>query len=224
MKLFDSRPFKSEFIRNVLTLVSGTTFAQALPILISPILSRIYTPENFGVFALYTSMVTIFVVIATGQYHIAVMLPKSDRTSVNILMISTLLAAGFFILLTPVTIIFKDELADFFKESQFAYWIFYFPAGMLLLGLFRAFTYWFGRYKKYRFVAMGTVGLAFVTSGMNLVFGFGGYGTGGLVYSHLFGLATAVIIFSFLIILEVLKGFYHLILQSLIIFTIKLQV
>jgi len=43
---------KSEFAKNVLTLMTGTTIAQAIPIAISPILTRIYTPEDFGVFAL----------------------------------------------------------------------------------------------------------------------------------------------------------------------------
>jgi len=38
---------KSEFSRNVLTLMTGTTIAQAIPIAISPILTRVYTPENF---------------------------------------------------------------------------------------------------------------------------------------------------------------------------------
>ena len=43
---------KSEFAKNVLTLMTGTTIAQAIPIAISPILTRLYTPEDFGVFAL----------------------------------------------------------------------------------------------------------------------------------------------------------------------------
>ncbi len=38
---------KSEFSKNVLTLMTGTTIAQAIPIAISPILTRIYTPEDF---------------------------------------------------------------------------------------------------------------------------------------------------------------------------------
>ena len=43
---------KSEFAKNVLTLMTGTTIAQAIPIAISPILTRLYTPEDFGVFNL----------------------------------------------------------------------------------------------------------------------------------------------------------------------------
>ena len=49
---------KSEFTKNVLTLMTGTTIAQAIPIAISPILTRIYTPEDFGVFALYIAIVS----------------------------------------------------------------------------------------------------------------------------------------------------------------------
>jgi len=46
MKNFFRKP-KSEFSRNVLTLMTGTTIAQAIPIAISPILTRIYTPKDF---------------------------------------------------------------------------------------------------------------------------------------------------------------------------------
>ena len=70
---------KSEFGRNVLTLMTGTTIAQAIPIAISPILTRIYTPEDFGVFALYISISTIFAVIVTGRYELAIMLPKKNK-------------------------------------------------------------------------------------------------------------------------------------------------
>jgi len=58
----------SEFSRNVLTLMTGTTIAQAIPIAISPILTRIYTPEDFGVFALsiiisfFISLITLIIV------------------------------------------------------------------------------------------------------------------------------------------------------------------
>ena len=70
---------KSDFSRNVLTLMTGTTIAQAIPIAISPILTRIYTPEDFGVFALYMSIVSIISVVATGGYEMALMLPQDDE-------------------------------------------------------------------------------------------------------------------------------------------------
>ena len=50
---------KSSFTKNVLTLMTGTAVAQAIPIAISPILTRLYTPSDFGVFALFFSIVAI---------------------------------------------------------------------------------------------------------------------------------------------------------------------
>ncbi len=63
---------KSEFSRNVLTLITGTSIAQAIPIAISPILTRLYTPEDFGVLALYIAIFSIISVIATLRYEFGV--------------------------------------------------------------------------------------------------------------------------------------------------------
>ena len=75
---------KSEFSKNVLTLMTGTTIAQAIPIAISPILTRIYTPEDFGVLALFVAITSIFGSIANGRYELAIMLPKKDENAINI--------------------------------------------------------------------------------------------------------------------------------------------
>ena len=66
--------FRGEFLKNVATLISGATFVQIVAILIYFILSRIYTPEDFGVFGLYMSIVSITGIIATGKYEMAVLL------------------------------------------------------------------------------------------------------------------------------------------------------
>ena len=54
---------KSDFFRNVVTLMTGTTIAQAIPIAISPILTRIYTPEDFGLYALFIALASIIAVV-----------------------------------------------------------------------------------------------------------------------------------------------------------------
>lgn len=56
------------FARNVITLMTGTTFAQILTIIVAPILTRLYGPEDYGVLALYTSILGIFTVIACWRY------------------------------------------------------------------------------------------------------------------------------------------------------------
>ena len=63
LKIFRNIIPKSSFTRNVLTLMSGTTIAQAIPLAISPILTRIYSPEDFGVLALFNTICVILALL-----------------------------------------------------------------------------------------------------------------------------------------------------------------
>jgi O-antigen/teichoic acid export membrane protein len=75
---------KSEFGRNVLTLMTGTTIAQSIPVAITPILTRLYTPEDFGLLAVFVALTAILGSIANGRYELAIMHPEKDEESINI--------------------------------------------------------------------------------------------------------------------------------------------
>jgi len=79
---------RNEFNRNVLTLMTGTTIAQIIPIAISPILTRIYLPEDFGLFALYLAISGLMAVGATGRYEMAIILPKENSMAVYLILLS----------------------------------------------------------------------------------------------------------------------------------------
>jgi O-antigen/teichoic acid export membrane protein len=89
---------KSEFSRNVLTLMTGMMIAQAIPIAISPILTRIYTPEDFGLLALFLAIFSILSIIATGRYELAIMSPESDDEAKDIVFLSILVALFVFLI------------------------------------------------------------------------------------------------------------------------------
>lgn len=103
---------RSDFAKNVITLMTGTTIAQAIPIAISPILTRIYAPEDFGVFALYMAIASIFAVIATGRYEMAIMLPheEDDVKSIVKLIILILITITFFVFLSIFILIIQLQL------------------------------------------------------------------------------------------------------------------
>ncbi len=76
--------------------MTGTGIAQAIPIAIIPILTRMFSPEDFGLLALYAACVSILGVVATGRYEIAIMLPKDDEDARLLLQLSMLVALVFF--------------------------------------------------------------------------------------------------------------------------------
>lgn len=91
---------KSEFNRNVLTLMTGITVAQAIPVAISPVLTRLYTPEDFGIFALNLSLISIFAATGGARYDSIILLPKM---SISILL---LLILGLSILTLLILLLF----------------------------------------------------------------------------------------------------------------------
>ncbi|MDU5307910.1 MAG: oligosaccharide flippase family protein [Varibaculum cambriense] len=75
---------RSKFIGQVLTLVTGTALAQAVGIALSIPLARLYTPDDFGHFAIFTAITSFAAAFAALRYDLAIVLPKSDEVAKQI--------------------------------------------------------------------------------------------------------------------------------------------
>ena len=69
---------QSTFIRNVSILVSGTIVAQVIAVLASPILSRLYSPEQFGEYAIFITIVGLLSTISSLSYEMAIVKQKEE--------------------------------------------------------------------------------------------------------------------------------------------------
>lgn len=186
---------RSEFSRNVLTLMTGTTIAQAIPIAISPILTRIYTPEDFGVFALYMSIASIVSVVATGRYELAIMLPKKDEDALNIVALSVIIAFFVSMISFLIVFIFNAQITELLGNPEISNWLYFIPITVLLAGIYQSFNYWSNRKKQYKRLATSRVIQSGTASATNLGMGFGGFGSSGLVLGQMMGqgMATGIL-------------------------------
>jgi len=186
---------KSEFSRNVLTLMTGTSIAQAIPIAISPILTRIYTPEDFGVFALYMSVASILSVVATGRYELAIMLPKKDEDAINIVALSIMISFFVSFITLLIVFFFNASLTSLLGNPEISAWLYFVPLTVLLTGIYQSFNYWSNRKKEYKRLATSRVVQSGVTATTNLGMGFNGFGASGLIVGGVLGqgVATAVL-------------------------------
>ncbi|MEX8494368.1 lipopolysaccharide biosynthesis protein [Sphaerotilus sp.] len=71
-----------ELLRATLTLLAGGALAQALPLLLGPLLTRLYTPDEFGAFHLFAAVATNLAVVACGRYEFALPLARGDSEAV----------------------------------------------------------------------------------------------------------------------------------------------
>jgi len=185
LKNIFSNIWKNEFNRNVLILVSGTTIAQVIPILITPLLTRLYTPADFGVLALFISVVSIISVIACGRYELAIMLPEKDEDALNLIVVALLinifvsLAFFFFILL------YGDWFLKLIKAEVLKSWIYFAPLMVFWNGIFNILNYANSRFKLYKDIAKARVYKSISMAIVQLILGFLKSGHSGLITGHL---------------------------------------
>lgn len=148
---------KSEFSRNVLTLMTGTTIAQAIPIAISPILTRIYSPQDFGIFALFLAIVGFFSVVSSARYEQALLVPREDEDAINIFALGFLINIFISIFLFLVVAIFHEEITNLFNNKEIGIWLWFAPLTVFFTGLFNLLTYWNNRKKHYANITKATI-------------------------------------------------------------------
>ncbi|MNJ14193.1 colanic acid exporter [compost metagenome] len=184
---------RSEFLRNVVTLMTGTTLAQAIPIAAMPLMTRLYTPEDFGVLALYMSVAAIISVIITGRYEIAVMLPEQDEDAASLVVLSLSIAATISLILLCVVFFFNKDIQHLLNNRVIGPWLYLIPPTVFITGVWQALNYWNNRSKKFKRLAMSRLAQG---GGMTAAqFALQGLSNGGLIVGYLIGQVSAVSVF-----------------------------
>lgn len=168
MKSLLNRLTKSEFLKNVFTLVSATGIAQAISLAIYPVLTRIYTPAEHGLFALYLSIVTITAIISTGKYELAVMIPRKEKDGAGLTVLSILLSFAFSLLLLVLVAIFRKSIPAWLGNEYIYKWLYFIPLSTFLVAVFQSLSFWMNRRSAYRTIAGANLGQSVINSAVKL--------------------------------------------------------
>ncbi len=185
---------KSELIKSALVLSSGTVLAQGISYLLTPFITRLYSPEDFGEFGIIMRIVAFLAVIGAARYEYAIPLPKKHehafhiyRLSLRILMWTvglTLVAGGIFWL-------FKSN-----SNNSLFY--------IVLISAITGFTvfisigrHWAIRMKWFKNITISTLLTSATTNTAKLLAGVAGMGVFGLAISTLLGVIVGSLVFVF---------------------------
>lgn len=186
---------KTTFRGDVFRLVSGTAGAQVIGLLATPIITRIFAPEAFGVAAVFASVTSIFVVIACGRYDLSILLPDKDSEAANQLGLSVLCAFALATCLCFLTWLCGAELLNWFNLSALVPYRWLIPATILIGGIYNALNYWNTRTKHFSRLSIAQVSNSICANGSKLVGGHMGFvGGGTLLLSQFSGLGLSTIV------------------------------
>src|SRR5699024_7039108 len=114
MKTMILNVLKKKFVRNVIMIVASNAGAQAIAMIMSPIMTRMYGPEAFGMMGTFSSIINILVPIAALAFPIAIVLPKRDINAKKIIELSLIITVFNAILSLILLLFFNNSIVILF--------------------------------------------------------------------------------------------------------------
>jgi lipopolysaccharide exporter len=184
---------KKGFLDNVLELVTGTTIAQIVGIVIVPILARLFSPNDFGTADLFVSISSVIGVVVCLRYELAIMLPDSDVEAINVL-VGALLSAFLVSLLSGLGLFLcRNMLLQWLQAPDLHAYLRYIPFVVWLMGVNVSLTYWLSRQKRFRELSFSRVANTVGSTGTKLSAGLLGIQNAtGLITGYIAGLLASV--------------------------------
>ncbi|MDQ1298338.1 MAG: hypothetical protein QG558_877 [Campylobacterota bacterium] len=146
----------------IATLMSGSLAAQVIMFAAMPIITRLYSADEFGMYSLFFSIISIVGVVSSWKYDLAIMLPKSDRDAQALVFLSI----GITTVMTAISIIvvylLYDFLITYFTGAPYIIWLI--PLGIGITGFFQIFNAYSSRQQFYKKIATVKVSNSLLTA------------------------------------------------------------
>ncbi|REA62503.1 hypothetical protein DSL64_09650 [Dyadobacter luteus] len=173
------------FLKNVLTLVSGTALAQLITVGVYPICSRLYSPEDYGFIEVIVSVTAILTSVACLKYEQGIVLPAQDEEGFSLLKMSILI--NFFVstLLLISICFFSGTFAIWLGRAELKNYLFAIPFLVFFSALFVTVRFYAIRKSEFKLIARVSVEKAIIGGITQIVFGLAKLGSLGLIITQL---------------------------------------
>jgi lipopolysaccharide exporter len=183
------------FLGSVLALSGGAVIAQAIGMIFTPVITRLFLPEAFGIAAIFASIVTVGGLVSCFTYERAILLPKTDEEASNIFVLCCILLLGVTGLVVLLTGLVGTELLEYFEASEFTSYKWLVPCGVFLFGLAGPLRYWNTRHKQFKRLALVRIEASAAYIFLTIGIGFAGFTTGlFLILARMLGLLAPPVI------------------------------
>lgn len=158
---------KNEIVRNCTTLLSGTAVAQCITFLAYPIIARLYSSEDFGLYTTILSYIDILVILSTARYEQAIMISKDKKEIAAIVKLCRRLCLGVTVLITIVACI----ILAFNEASKLDMLILFIPLLVFFNGQYRIYLLLFNKYKEFKQIAFSDISTNISATIFKIIFG-----------------------------------------------------
>ena len=144
---------KNRFLRNVAIVATGTAGAQAIAMGFSPIITRLYGPEIFGLVGSFMAILAVLTPMVALAYPIAIILPEDDEDAKGLAKLSVLIALATSAIAAVIIAQSNDHMLKIFGLEELNNYLLLIPLAMLFAGLQQIIEQWLIRKRMFRLTA-----------------------------------------------------------------------
>lgn len=201
------------FVKQFLTLLTGSVSAELILFAFTPLLTRIYSEEAFGIFFMFSSVAMILRVVAGLRFELALVLPKKNEHAINLFITAlffNLIINSIFLIL----IYFLNEtISEKIFKTDIGIWLYILPVSSFFLANFEIFSAWSNRIETYKSISISKIGKSTSTGIFQTAFNF--------IHSISTGLIAGLITGQIISVLLILKLNFESIYSNLKYFSIQ---
>tara|TARA_R110001583_G_scaffold195448_1_gene373750 strand:- start:11871 stop:13142 length:1272 start_codon:yes stop_codon:yes gene_type:complete len=188
---------KNNTLKNIVTLMTGTLGAQVFALAITPVITRLYAPDQYGMMGMFLAIIIVLVPISALTLPAAIVLPKLDEDAKSLAFISIMLSAVFSIFLFIVLLIALNPLVERFNLESIKWLLLLVPVTMFFSTFHQVFEQWMIRNKQFKFISKISIFQSLSLNGSKAVTGlFAPFGSSLIVLTSL-GYAIHSVLFFF---------------------------
>jgi len=140
---------------HVMTLMSGAAIAQLLTILLAPVLTRLYRPEDFAVLAVFSTVLFIFGPMVSARYELAIVPSRDNDEAFGLVVLSCIISIGVGVCLSILLRV--PAIIRTLKAELFLKYLWILPVGVTVSGIYQAFRQYSIRRQSYRAISVSQV-------------------------------------------------------------------
>lgn len=180
-------------MRHVLTLLTGTAFAQIVGLAIYPIVTRLYSASDMGVFNIFMAFAMFLATLAALRYDLAIVPAATDDEARSLLSLATRCNIAVSGATTVALTIFAGPVSSAVGTPGLEPWLWLVGPMVFVTAQVTVLRYWLNRKKSYKIVSTNHMIQSVTTSGTRVGFGLPGSYVLGLVGSQFIGQAAALL-------------------------------
>ncbi|WP_083432771.1 lipopolysaccharide biosynthesis protein [Alkalibacterium sp. 20] len=173
-----------KLIKNIAMVTGGTALGQVINMLFSPVITRIYSPEEYGILSVFTSILLISS-FSSLKYEVAIPIAKDKYEAYYLFSLSLFVLTSVTLIVGIGVYFFEDVIFQTFNAQSLQPYKYFIPLGIFFQGIYRIYKQWMFRMKNFKLVSKTKVGQTLVGNTTKVVMGLLNFGGVGLVIGRI---------------------------------------